>query len=84
MYCGNCGKECSTVMSDYGIGPYEFWGARGTQHDYIVESDCCNDLVYIDKELTIEYTVVDYQDDFEDDEVDRKYNERIERELWNA
>lgn len=33
-YCGNCGKFVSqTVTEDHGIGPYEYWGARGVHHD---------------------------------------------------
>jgi hypothetical protein len=40
-WCSDCGKECSSTQIDEGIGPYEFWGARGVHHDWVTVSDCC-------------------------------------------
>ena len=35
VYCRDCGSWIEqTVTEDHGIGPYEFWGAKGVQHDY--------------------------------------------------
>lgn len=39
--CNDCGKECRAVMMDFGYGGYEYWGARGTHHDYRPASPCC-------------------------------------------
>jgi len=39
--CSRCGNGCTAVWIDFGIGPYEFWGDRGTHHDYQVVSPCC-------------------------------------------
>lgn len=41
-WCSECGKACTSVTVDEGIGPYEYWGSRGTHHDYVEESPCCN------------------------------------------
>lgn len=40
--CDSCGEECTATVVDEGIGPYEFWGSKGTHHDYHVCSPCCN------------------------------------------
>jgi hypothetical protein len=53
--CSSCGRPCTAVMVDEGIGPYEYWGSRGVHHDYQIESDCCGAAiaeagnVYLDK-----------------------------------
>ena len=39
--CDECGLECESTTQDNGIGPYEFWGERGTHHDYAEVSPCC-------------------------------------------
>lgn len=39
--CSECGEPCNLREVDNGIGPYEFWGQRGTHHDYAIETDCC-------------------------------------------
>lgn len=39
--CNDCGMECEPVRKDHGIGPYEFWGSRGTHHEYVYVSPCC-------------------------------------------
>ena len=38
QYCPNCEEEVDLVEEDWGIGKYEFWGAVGTHHDYVL---CC-------------------------------------------
>jgi len=39
--CEDCGHFCIAVVRDFGIGPYEYWGARGNHHDYQQVSPCC-------------------------------------------
>lgn len=39
--CASCGKQAKAVRRDMGIGPYEYWGARGTHHDWQIVSECC-------------------------------------------
>lgn len=39
--CPDCKKKCDAVAEDCGIGPYEYWGARGVHHDWRVFSGCC-------------------------------------------
>jgi hypothetical protein len=41
--CPACGKKCEGHKEDFGIGAYEYWGARGTHHDYRIVSDCCEE-----------------------------------------
>ena len=41
-YCAECCDECTPRVSDEGIGNYEFWGAKGTDHNYQLKSDCCD------------------------------------------
>ena len=41
IYCCQCGEECTVSVHDFGIGPYEYWGDKGTQHDYEAVTDCC-------------------------------------------
>ena len=40
--CSECGEICKVITIDEGIGDYEYWGARGTHHDYVQVSDCCH------------------------------------------
>ncbi len=39
--CTECGAEADGVTVDEGIGSYEYWGMRGTHHDYRTVSKCC-------------------------------------------
>lgn len=40
--CDACGAGCTGVLRDMGIGPYEYWGARGVHTDWQVVSPCCD------------------------------------------
>jgi len=40
-YCRDCGHFVRTIVQDCGIGPYEFWGARGVHHDYRAVCPLC-------------------------------------------
>ena len=44
--CSSCGKECNPEVIDFGIGPYECWGARGTDVQEATVSNCCEAAVY--------------------------------------
>lgn len=39
--CEECGKECTGQWVDFGIGPYEYWGARCVDTNYQYVSNCC-------------------------------------------
>ena len=51
LYCGECGKECDWQTLDYGIGSYEFWGARGVDTNLHTVSVCCEGDLYLDADL---------------------------------
>lgn len=40
--CNECGEMCQPTAVDDGIGPYEFWGAKGNDSNISVVSDCCH------------------------------------------
>lgn len=44
-HCRNCGKPCRAILVDMGIGPYEFWGARGVDKRMVPVSPCCEEDV---------------------------------------
>lgn len=76
--CGECGKECDSLVVDYGIGPYEFWGARGWHTDKQLVSSCCGDVVLLGGK---EYSYGEYMYDLECEKADRLYDERKDREM---
>jgi hypothetical protein len=39
--CTACGQPCEVCIIDYGIGPYEYWGAPGVDVQLMAVSDCC-------------------------------------------
>lgn len=41
--CLCCGKRCALKVTDEGIGDYEYWGAKGTDVQLVLSSDCCED-----------------------------------------
>ena len=49
-WCLACRQKCHVKQVDNGIGPYEYWGAKGVHHDYMLESRCCDSEV-VDYEL---------------------------------
>ncbi len=48
-FCLDCGEEVRIVKKDFGIGPYEFWGARGVDHDYHWVCSKCDGYNYCDE-----------------------------------
>lgn len=51
FYCGECARECNPVERDFGIGGYEFWGARSVDTRIETVSDCCDGDIYADPAL---------------------------------
>ena len=41
MFCTECKKECTAVLVDFGIGPFEHFGFQGTNVDEEWVSKCC-------------------------------------------
>lgn len=39
--CVSCSERCVAQWTDFGIGPYEFWGAKGVHHEWAWASPCC-------------------------------------------
>jgi len=39
--CSGCFSIAAAEKSDFGIGPYEFWGSREVHHDWQNASKCC-------------------------------------------
>lgn len=46
MYCSGCGNECDTIVADFGIGSYEYWGNMCSHTDYREVSKCCEADAY--------------------------------------
>jgi hypothetical protein len=41
-HCEDCeATDPLMILMDFGIGPYEFWGARGSHHDWTWVTQCC-------------------------------------------
>lgn len=39
--CTKCNQPCEVIKVDFGIGPYEYWGARGIDTFIVAVSNCC-------------------------------------------
>jgi len=39
--CTECGEECNVILADFGIGSYEYWGAKSVDKQIEAVSDCC-------------------------------------------
>lgn len=39
--CSRCLEPCEVVVVDFGVGPYEFWGATGFDSRPEAVSNCC-------------------------------------------
>lgn len=63
-FCSYCDARVSAHIEDHGIGPYEFWGERGTHHDYVPCCDICGESVE-------DYDEDDYEPEYNEDEFDR-------------
>ena len=56
--CTGCGCACGGKVVDEGIGSYEYWGFRGSDHDYVVVSDCCEEPIAEDGGVVVDERVV--------------------------
>jgi hypothetical protein len=43
--CSLCGETCDIRGVDEGIGPYEFWGIKGTDVQIVAASSCCSEPI---------------------------------------
>ena len=82
-YCGECKQECVVITVDYGIGSYEFWGARGCDTQLALVSNCCEADVFTDEACTIPYEP-DYPDQPEPDYDDDITMPKEEQEMLEA
>jgi len=57
--CSECQRPTRFKIEDFGIGSYEYWGARGVHHDYQWTSECC-DAPPVDNTLNITIHEPDY------------------------
>lgn len=44
--CSACHEPCEVIVVDFGIGPYEYWGATGIDSRPEAVSNCCDAPVY--------------------------------------
>jgi|WetSurSiteA1Bulk_404760.scaffolds.fasta_scaffold152585_1 hypothetical protein len=54
--CTECGIEVDVMLEDFGIGPYEFWGAKGTHKDIRPICSICGEII----ENNVDYFEEDY------------------------
>lgn len=52
--CNCCGETCYLTKIDNGIGPYEFWGAKGNDSQIEIVSCCCEADYILDPNETEE------------------------------
>lgn len=45
IYCSECSEPCGVKLVDIGIGPYEFWGSRCNDVEWVELSTCCEGQV---------------------------------------
>lgn len=78
-FCDECKEHCSPKVEDDGIGPYEFWGAKGTDHDYVLRSNCCEASVLDSNGDMV--SASEYEQDREDDRADYELDCAKDREF---
>jgi len=59
--CSECGLTCEGKTMDFGIGPYEYWGANYVDTQLALVSHCC-EAPMVD-EIGNEMVLEDYQDE---------------------
>ena len=45
LVCEDCHGACEGTYVDFGIGTYEFWGAKGVDRQVAWASECCEATV---------------------------------------
>ena len=53
-FCGSCGEPCEGGWIDFGLGPFEFWGAKGYDSHVEWVSTCCESGVFTSADLSSE------------------------------
>ena len=81
FYCGACGKECTPMKVDGGIGHYEYWGQKSFDSRPYVGSDCCDADVFTDAALTEPYDIGELVADEAGARADYLYELRKDREM---
>lgn len=51
MFCSECRKTCQEAYRNFGIGAYEFWGAKGSKDNWLWVSECCDGDLLTKEEL---------------------------------
>jgi len=67
-YCSECRHPCRGEVKDFGIGPYEYWGATGVDKQERLVSECCEASVL--KGDGTEYSAGEFRYDAECDRAD--------------
>ena len=75
-YCPECDKDVNAAAVDFGIGPYEYWGARGVHRDIHICCEECDEPLEDFDEIEPDYfdrfnEDEDYFDRYNEDEHDR-------------
>jgi hypothetical protein len=80
--CSECGEECTGVAVDEGIGAYEFWGAKGVQHDWRWASPCCEAEVVYGGNKCYGRKIVTAKKEYKTKKGVIQVGEKYERETW--
>lgn len=80
-YCGECRKECTVHIEDDGIGRGEAHGRPFNDTHKVLRSDCCDESVFEDDDLTTEASAGEYIQDEEDARGDYEYECRRDRQM---
>ena len=80
--CESCGEECTAICVDDGIGPYEFWGERGVQHDYRWASPCCEAEIVEGGNVFLGKKVVTSKKEYKTKKGLIQVGEKYERSTW--
>ena len=78
--CVSCGRKVTPAWVDEGIGPYEFWGDKGTHHDWRCESPCCGAEVVAGEEHLVSKTVHTARKDHKSGDI--KKGDRYRKWVW--
>jgi len=62
-FCTSCEEPCDVVVVDFGIGPYEFWGATGWDRKLDAVSNCCEARAETEDGVSI--SLADYENEFD-------------------
>lgn len=50
-FCSECKQEAEPVQRDFGVGSYEYWGAKGNHQKLRWVSECCDGELVSEKEV---------------------------------